>query len=224
MPMSLSLKDDCPELIARRAVDSLSVLNGFYDMFSEDIQEAARLLALGFSGEQRVFVAGMGVSSALASVLSARLVHGKSPDRSPLPATALSCSLPSGEETPDPDPAGTAFARQLEAFAGDGDILILLSVDGRHPALVAAARAAREQGMFTLGLTGGDGGALAQNDLLDLELRVPSIEEAVIHTVHLNLVCLLDDLVDYYLSSKPEILNEMLQAGVSRLREDLNGD
>ena len=40
----------------------------------------------------------------------------------------------------------------------------------------------------------------------------------------MNLICLLDDLIDYYLSSKPEILNEMLQAGVSRLKDDLNAD
>ena len=76
--------------------------------------------------------------------------------------------------------------------------------------------------MFTIGLTGGDGGLLGQDDLLDMELRVPSIEEGLVHELHMNLVCLLDDLVDYYLSGKPELVREMLQAGASSLREDLD--
>lgn len=224
MPIQLSLKDDCPEMIAQRAQGALRVISDFYDMFSEDIQEAAKLLALAFSGEQRLFVAGLGLSSCLADMLARRLVHGKAPDRSPLPVQALNCHSVLSEDDPADTDRNLVFARQIEAFGSDGDILILITQDGAHPALQEAATAAHEQGMFTVGFTGGDGGALAQNDLLDLELRVPSIEEALIHEVHMNLICLLDDLIDYYLSSKPEILNEMLQAGVSRLRDDLNAD
>ncbi|MDO5537474.1 MAG: SIS domain-containing protein [Desulfovibrionaceae bacterium] len=222
MPFELTLKDDCPEMIARRAQDALHVLSDFYDLFAEDIQEAAKVMSLCFAGEQRVFTAGLGVSSCLARALAGRLVAGRASGRLPLPATALSGILASGDE--GAEGLEQAFVRQLEAYGSDGDILVLLSPDGAQPALVRAAQTGHEQGMFVLGITGGDGGALAQNDLLDLELRVPSIEESLVHEVHMGLVCLLDDLIDYYLSCKPEILKEMLHSGISRLQDDLDGE
>lgn len=208
MPIELGLKDDCPEIISQRAEACVKVLDDFYGMFAEDVQEAAKLLALAFYGEQRVYVAGLGLSAILARVMARRFTKGLD-GRVPLPATALETPGLS-EDDASPDEANNALARQIEAFGRDGDILVLLTRDGSHPALREACRAAREQNMFILGLTGGDGGHLAENDLLDLELRCPSIEEALIHEVHLSLVCLMDELVDYYLSGKPEILKEML--------------
>ncbi len=208
MPFTLSLKDDCPEIIAQRGQDALHVTGDFYDLFSEDIQEVAKALALCFANEQRLFAAGTGLSACMAKALADLLAGGRASGRLPLPATALSPALATG----DPSAAGdAAFARQLEALGRDGDILVIFTHDGMHPALVQAAAAAHEQGMFTLGISGGDGGTLAEKDLFDLELRVPSIEEPLIHEVHMGLVCLLDELVDYYLSCKPEILKEMLQ-------------
>ncbi len=207
MPI-LGLKDDCPEIISQRAEASVKVLDDFYGMFAEDVQEAAKLLALAFFGEQRVYAAGLGLSAMLAKVFANRFTKGLE-GRVPLPVTALAAPALS-EDDPANEEANQALARQIEAFGRDGDILVLLTRDGSHPALREACRAAREQNMFILGLTGGDGGHLAENDLLDLELRCPSIEEALIHEVHLSLVCLMDELVDYYLSGKPEILKEML--------------
>lgn len=221
MPFELGLKDDCPELIVQRADASLKVTGDFYDMFSSDIQEMARLLALAFFSEQHVFVAGLGISSHLAAILASRFVRTKD-SRVSLPVQVLSPSLWLEEDLESGADFSEVFARQIEAHCADGDVLILITQDGTHPALKAACLAAREQNMFTVGLTGGDGGQLAQDDLLDMELRVPSIEEALVHQTHMSLICLLDDLVDYYLSGKPELLREMLQAGASSLREDLD--
>ena len=105
------------------------------------------------------------------------------------------------------------FARQLEAFGQDGDVLVVFSADGQSQRLAEAARTAREQGMFILGATGGDGGTLSAEDLLDVELRVPSIEESLVQELHVAIACLLSELCDYYLYTKPEILREMFQAG-----------
>ncbi len=221
MPFQLTLKDDCPEIILQRAQNVLHVLSDFNDLYSEDIQEAAKMLSLGFAAEQRVLVCGFGVSSCTARAFAGLLVGGKSSGRPPLPATALSCSL-AADESGDADEQ--AFTRQIEAFGGDGDILVIISPDGGQAALEQAARTGHEQGMFNLGITGGDGGRLAQNDLLDLELRVPSIEPGIVHQVQMGLVCLLDELIDYYLTCKPEILKEMLQGGIDRLKNDLDAE
>lgn len=219
MPAVLRIKDDCPELIASRTEDAINVLRDFYSLFGEDVQEAARLLALAFSGERRVFCCGSGQSEAIASLLAG---HFLSPDNdlSPLPAVLLA-RAPAGTLRRSPD---QAFAIQLEACASDGDVLALFSADGNDPEVVAAARCGREQGMFVLGITGGDGGQLAGEDLLDLELRVPSIEENIVHEVHAGIAFTLGEMTHYYLYTKPEVLNEVLQEGVSSLRDELSGE
>ena len=211
MPIELGLKDDCPDIISQRAEACVKVLDDFYGMFAEDVQEAAKLLALAFYGEQRVLVAGLGLSAMLARVFAGRFAKGAN-GRVPLPVLALEAPLLT-EDGGTGAEAHQELARQIEALGRDGDILVLVTRDGSHPALREACRAAREQNMFILGLTGGDGGHLAENDLLDLELRCPSIEEALVLEIHLSLVCLMDELVDYYLSGKPEILKEMLADG-----------
>ena len=212
MSFKLTIKDDCPEIIARRAQDALHVTGDFYDLFSEDIQEAAKALALCFANDQRVFTAGTGISASLARIMADVLCGGKASGRPPLPAAALLSSLATDEGTAAGD---QAFARQLEGLGRDGDILMIFTHEGTEPALIQAATTAHEQGMLVLGISGGDGGILAERDLFDLELRVPSIEEPLIHEVHMGLVCLLDELTDYYLSCKPEILKELIQSGTS---------
>lgn len=53
------------------------------------------------------------------------------------------------------------FARQLEALARKGDVLILHSTSGKSPNCLRAAERARMLGVTTVALVGGDGGGLA---------------------------------------------------------------
>ncbi len=53
------------------------------------------------------------------------------------------------------------FARQLEALAHAGDVLVVHSTSGNSANLVAAVEAARELEVTSVALLGGDGGALA---------------------------------------------------------------
>jgi D-sedoheptulose 7-phosphate isomerase len=53
------------------------------------------------------------------------------------------------------------FARQLEALARPGDLLVLHSTSGNSPNCLRAAERARALGVTTVALVGGDGGALA---------------------------------------------------------------
>ena len=120
--------------------------------------------------------------------------------------------------------AETVRNGSFEAFGGDGDVLVLFTPDGNGSSLVEAARTAREQGMFTLGVSGGDGGRLADGDLLDIELRVPSIEESLVLEMQTAIACLLSEVTDYYLYTKPEILKEILDRGVSGPRDENAGE
>lgn len=54
------------------------------------------------------------------------------------------------------------FARQLEALARPGDLLVLHSVSGNSPNCLRAAERARDLGVVTVALVGGGGGRLAE--------------------------------------------------------------
>ena len=200
MAFQLQYKDDSPDIIADRARMGTEVRESFFDLYSEDLKEASKVLALAFAGERRVFLCGTGSCYAVAA-------------------------RPMGNPDPLAEAGGTRiFARQIEAFGGDGDVLVLFTPDGNGSSLVEAARTAREQGMFTLGVSGGDGGRLADGDLLDIELRVPSIEESLVLEMQTAIACLLSEVTDYYLYTKPEILKEILDRGVSGPQDENAGE
>jgi D-sedoheptulose 7-phosphate isomerase len=75
------------------------------------------------------------------------------------------------------------FARQVEALGALGDVLVLHSTSGNSENLLVAARTAREQGMRTIALLGGDGGALRTE--VDLAIIVPATVTARIQEMHL---------------------------------------
>jgi D-sedoheptulose 7-phosphate isomerase len=77
----------------------------------------------------------------------------------------------------------TVFARQVEAYAERGGVLIGLSTSGNSPNVVKAFGAARERGLTTVALTGQGGGKLAA--LSDILLDVPSRSTPEIQQVHL---------------------------------------
>lgn len=81
------------------------------------------------------------------------------------------------------------FARGVEAWGREGDVLILFSTSGQSPNIVAAAEAARARRMRVIGLLGRDGGAV--KPLCDMAVVVPSRESARIQEVHIKIVHLL---------------------------------
>src|SRR5439155_10837756 len=66
------------------------------------------------------------------------------------------------------------FARQVEALARPGDVLLAISTSGRSANVIRAAQQARLRGLTVLALTSGDGGPLAT--LADLTIATPSAD------------------------------------------------
>jgi D-sedoheptulose 7-phosphate isomerase len=78
------------------------------------------------------------------------------------------------------------FACQLKTNAEPGDVLVAISASGRSPNVLAALHAARELGLYSIGMLGGNGGAAV--DLVDLALIVDSTDVGIIETAHLGIV------------------------------------
>jgi D-sedoheptulose 7-phosphate isomerase len=86
------------------------------------------------------------------------------------------------------------FARQVQGLARPGDVLVVFSTSGRSANVLAATRAARDLGVLTVALTGGDGGQIAA--LADHALVVASAETARIQEGHLILLHIICDRID----------------------------
>ena len=78
------------------------------------------------------------------------------------------------------------FTRQLANHAERGDVLILSSVSGGSPNLVAAARFARERGLVTVALVGAKRGAVA--DLADHLIVVDDTHYGRVEDVQMNIL------------------------------------
>jgi D-sedoheptulose 7-phosphate isomerase len=78
--------------------------------------------------------------------------------------------------------ADLAFAQLVVALGRAGDVLLAISTSGEARNIALAARAARARGMTVVGLSGGDGGALAP--LCDVCVTVPGGSVAETQELH----------------------------------------
>ncbi|TPW12054.1 MAG: D-sedoheptulose 7-phosphate isomerase [bacterium] len=86
------------------------------------------------------------------------------------------------------------FSRQVEALGRPGDVLLCITTSGNSKNVVLAARSARAMGIRVIGLTGANGGALAEH--CDRLLPVPSTDTPRIQEGHIAIGHLLCELVE----------------------------
>jgi D-sedoheptulose 7-phosphate isomerase len=159
----------------------------------EVAQLAARYAATLKSGGTLIF-AGNGGSAAHAQHLAAEYVVRFRRERRALRAVALTTDGSALTAIGNDLGFEWAFARQVEALARPGDLVILHSTTGRSVNLVRAAEAARRLGVATVALLGGDGGALA--GLVDQALVVPGSSTGRVQELQLTVEHLIVELVE----------------------------
>jgi D-sedoheptulose 7-phosphate isomerase len=97
------------------------------------------------------------------------------------------------------------FAEQVTTLGREGDAVLLLSVSGTSPNIVAAARAARSAGAVVIALLGGDGGAVRA--LADLGIVVPSDDYQVVEDAHLAINHMITTYLRLAFGAKVPLLN-----------------
>lgn len=75
------------------------------------------------------------------------------------------------------------FARQVEALARPGDVLIAISTSGNSPNVLEAAREAKKQQCKVIGMTGASASILVE--LSDLGIQIPSNYTPSIQEMHI---------------------------------------
>ncbi|MBY0336013.1 MAG: SIS domain-containing protein [Acetobacteraceae bacterium] len=130
-------------------------------------------------------VCGNGGSAADAEHIVGELVGRFLKDRRAIRAISLSSNPAVLTAWANDHSYEDVFARQVEAHAEAGAVLMGISTSGNSPNVVRAMAAARAAGMITIGLTGDGGGRMAA--LCDHLLAVPSLSTPGIQQVHLCL-------------------------------------
>jgi D-sedoheptulose 7-phosphate isomerase len=86
------------------------------------------------------------------------------------------------------------FARQVEALARPGDLLVLHSTSGESPNVLRAAQAAKARGVPVIAFLGKGGGPV--RDLADVALVIPSDDTARIQELHLAVEHVICEMVE----------------------------
>ncbi|MCB0793286.1 MAG: D-sedoheptulose 7-phosphate isomerase [Flavobacteriales bacterium] len=160
----------------------------------ESVERAGAFLSYCLKQGAKVISCGNGGSMCDAMHFAEELTGRFRNDRAPIAAIAISDP---GHISCVGNDLGyeQVFARFVQAHGKAGDVLLAISTSGNSPNVLKAAEMARSLDMQVIGLTGKDGGALA--DLSTVEVRVPHDGYADrVQEVHIKIIHALIDHVE----------------------------
>lgn len=146
---------------------------------------AAEIVVASYRSGGKLLLCGNGGSAADSLHMAAELVssYQRGLSRRALPAIALPANTATiTAYSNDFDPLDV-FARQIEAFGVEGDVLLAITTSGRSENVIRAARAANGRGVSVIALT--RAGATPLSEFADVTIGVPGVDTQVIQTLHL---------------------------------------
>lgn len=147
-----------------------------------EIADTGSRLIETLRGGGKIMLCGNGGSAADAQHIAAELVGRFETSRRGLPAMALTTDTSILTSVGNDYGFEAVFARQVEAWARPGDCLVAISTSGNSRNVRLAAEAARALGCHTIGLLGGDGGAIKA--IVEQSIVAPSGQTARIQECH----------------------------------------
>ncbi|WP_457606669.1 D-sedoheptulose 7-phosphate isomerase [Nitratifractor sp.] len=176
-----------------------NVLQKVMEGLPGQIAQAGEMMVTTLRKGGKVLLCGNGGSAADAQHIAAELTGRFVRERRGLPAIALTTDTSALTAIANDYGYDRVFARQVEALARQGDLLIGISTSGNSANVLLALEEAEKLGCRTLGLSGRDGGKM--NDHCELNLVVPSEITARIQEMHIMIGHLLCQMVDERLGS-----------------------
>jgi len=164
------------------------------DEKAEAVVQAAQAIIAALAQGSKVMLFGNGGSAADAQHIAAEFIGRFHQERRPLPAIALTTDTSILTAVGNDYGFEQIFARQVQALGRTGDVVIAISTSGRSPNVLAGVQAAKDMGLVTIGLTGGDGDKLAS--LVSIPIAVPSRDTPRIQECHITIGHLLCEAVE----------------------------
>lgn len=171
----------------RQALDRLAEL-------APEVRRAAQACVDALERGNKLLICGNGGSAADAQHFAAELTGRYRRERRPLPAIALTTDSSALTCIGNDYAFEEVFARQVQALAQPGDVLVGISTSGKSANIIRALDVAHGRGAFTIALTGESGGPAALS--ADVSLRAPSGRTAQIQEMHILLIHVLCETID----------------------------
>ncbi len=176
-------------------VESAEVKREVAARLTASIVSAADLLATAFRDGGKVLLCGNGGSAADCQHLAAEFVNRLTRDfeRPGLPAIALTTDSSVLTAVANDTGVDAVFARQVQTFGKQGDVLVAISTSGESANVLRAVEAAHAAGMRTIALTGKTGRLAG---MVMVGIAVPSDGVQYVQEAHLAIEHIMCDLVE----------------------------
>jgi D-sedoheptulose 7-phosphate isomerase len=179
---------------------SREVQKKFIELEKEKIIEVVLLAKKVISRNGKILIFGNGGSAADAQHLAAELVNRFKKERAPLPAIALTTDTSILTAVANDYDFSQIFSKQILALGKKGDMALGISTSGKSSNVISALKVAKELGLYTVGLSGGDGGLM--KEVCDYLILVPSFETPRIQEGHLLFLHIFSELLEEIIFSQ----------------------
>lgn len=168
------------------------------DGLADAIVHAGQVLVSSILSGKKILSCGSGGAAALSNYFSTQLLHRFSMDRPGLPAISLSSDSAALTSIANDQSFRYVFSQQISALGQSEDILLCISTSTNSESIVEAIKAAHENNMHIISLTGKDSGKISSMYMpSDLEICIPSEQAACIHEGQLTVINCLCEAIDY---------------------------
>ncbi len=192
---------DSLNIVRKSFTESLSAKQGFFtEENSALIVKAAEMVAGAFKAGGKLLIMGNGGSAADAQHLAAEFVNRFVIERPPLPALALTTDTSTITSIGNDYAFDQVYVKQIRALGKEDDVLLAISTSGNSLNIISGAGAAVSMGIKVISLTGASGGKLAEK--ADIALQAGGATTARVQEVHITVLHILCELVDYMLFQK----------------------
>ena len=195
----LTTENSITSLLTHSLGEHLEAIRALLDSRLGEIEAAGLLICEALGAGNKILLCGNGGSAADAQHIAAELVGRYEQPRRAFPAVALTTDTSALTAVSNDYGYEEVFARQVEALAAAGDVLIAISTSGKSPNVVKAAERARAVGCKSIALTGCSGEPLAAH--CDLAVVVPSERTSRVQEAHITIGHLWCEMVDAMLAS-----------------------
>jgi D-sedoheptulose 7-phosphate isomerase len=179
---------------------SREVQKKFIELEKEKIIEVVLLAKKVIFKNGKILIFGNGGSAADAQHLAAELVNRFKKERAPLPAIALTTDTSILTAIANDYDFSQIFSKQILALGKKGDMALGISTSGKSSNVIEALKVAKEIGLYTVGLSGGDGGLM--KEICDYLILVPSFETPRIQEGHLLFLHIFSELLEEIIFSQ----------------------
>jgi D-sedoheptulose 7-phosphate isomerase len=185
--------EDAERAFERRSEPTLALADQ-----ADAIAAACHAMAVRFHQGGKLVVFGTGTASTDAQHVAVEFVHPVIVGKRALPAISLTTDVATVTGVAEQQGLDAIFAHQIRYLAAPSDIALGISADGNSASVLAGLVTAKELGLLTIALVGGDGGPIAASPAVDHTLLAGSDDPRLVKEMHVTIYHVLWELVHVF--------------------------